>query len=30
LTLPKNPHGSATVASLARLRRALEAEGGAS
>ena len=30
LTLPKDPHGSANVASLARLRRALETDGAAS
>jgi hypothetical protein len=27
LSLPKDPHGSANVASLARLRRALESDG---
>jgi hypothetical protein len=30
LSLPKDPHGSANVASLARLRRALETDGAAS
>jgi hypothetical protein len=30
LTLPKDPHGSANVASLARLRRALETDGATS
>jgi hypothetical protein len=29
LTLPKDPHGSAKAASLARLRRALKADGAA-